>query len=101
MKGILFLLTLVYICVDFLPHFIDDFNIDKIELTESEERESESGEKEKEIEDLKEYLFSYIHVSDKGLHESLVLAHVYLVAFNHHNMDVFTPPPEHYYYPAC
>jgi len=95
MKGILVLLTLVFLCVEFLPHYVDDFSIDKIELAESDEHESESETKEKEIEDLKDYLFNNIKISDNRLVESHVPALKKSVILNLHYSDVFTPPPEH------
>jgi len=100
MKGTLFLLTVVFLCVDFLPHYIDDFNIEKIELAESDEHKSESGEKEIEIEDLKDYPFTNINVGNRRLLESQIIATKVFAIFNYY-IDVFTPPPEHYYHPAC
>jgi hypothetical protein len=101
MKGILFLLTLAFLCVDFLPHYIYDFHMESMELTESDEHKSESGEKEKELEDLKDYTFTNINVANRSLLNSQVIAIKDFAIFNHHYMDVFTPPPEHYMYPAC
>jgi len=91
-KGIFLLLTVIFLCVDSLPHYLEFLHGNNIELANNGEQESESDEKEKE----KNYLFNNIHLINRKLGNGTDGRSEDSSIINHYYMDVFTPPPEHY-----
>lgn len=100
-KVIFLVLTIIFLSVDFLPNYLGHAELNKIELTQTGDQETESNEKEIEKDDFKDYLFTSTNIGKERVLANLIAKSIDPALFNHLYIDVYTPPPEQCDYPAC